>query len=61
MPSVDDGDFVYVEFFALSNVQTTIFIKPAIDESKDDVICNVFSGDILLLRHPDKMYVSFKA
>ena len=61
MPTVDDGDFIYVEFFALSNVKTSISIKPAIDESMDDVTCDVVSGDIILLRHPDKLYVSFKA
>lgn len=57
MPNVDLGGFIYVEFFALTDVSTFISIKKTIDA--EDVVCNVQSGQILLLRHPYKMYMSF--
>ena len=32
LPSTPVGDFIYVNFFALENVETFVSIKPAIDE-----------------------------
>ena len=34
-----------------------VSIKKSMDDI--DVVCNVSQGDIILLRHPNKMYLSF--
>ena len=59
MPSVQDGTFLYVEFMTTKEVDTLVSIKSRFD--LPDVTCRVSQGDILLVRHPDKLYVSFKA
>jgi len=61
MSSAATGDYLYVQFFTLSSVQAYLTIKRAIDEKSTDVTCNVFSGDVLLFRHPNKMYLTFKS
>lgn len=61
MPSAPQGDYVYVNFFALSGVQTFVSIKPAIDEGRNDVTCAVQPGDTILIRHPNKLYLSFRS
>ena len=55
--SVNQGDFVYVKFTSLSQVQTFVSLKTSIDD--EDVTCGVKGGDILVVRHPMKMYISF--
>ena len=55
--NVNQGDFIYVKFTSLSQVQTFVSLKTSIDD--EDVICAVQGGDILLVRHPMKMYISF--
>ena len=54
---MNQGDFIYVKFTSLSQVQTFVSLKTSIDD--EDVICAIQGGDILLVRHPMKMYVSF--
>lgn len=61
MPNAPQGDFVYINFLALSGVETFVTIKAAIDEKSRDVTCNVRSGDTILIRHPNKLYLSFRA
>ena len=41
----------------MSSVQTFVSLKTSIDD--EDVVCGVFSGDIIVFRHPMKMYLSF--
>ena len=57
--NVNQGDFIYVKFISLSQVQTFVSLKTSIDD--EDVTCTVKGGDILLVRHPMKMYLSFKS
>ena len=57
MQNVNQGDFLYVVFTSMSNVKTFISLKTSIDD--DGVVCGVTSGDILIVRHPMKMYLSF--
>ena len=57
--NVPIGNLVYVRFTVLNNVETFVTIKE--DFSDKDIICNVFSGDMILVRHPNKLYMSFKA
>ena len=59
MPAVREGTFMYVEFMTMKDVETLVSIKGRFD--LPDVTCSVSQGDILLVRHPDKLYVSFKA
>ena len=59
MPTVKDGTFLYVEFMTTKEVETLVSIKGRFD--LPDVTCRVSQGDILLVRDPDKLYVSFKA
>ena len=61
MPSTPKGDFIYVNFLALLDLEVYVSIKPAIDEGTSDVICSVTPGDTILFRHPNKMFVSFKS
>ena len=49
---------MYVEITSLSNVQTFISIKADISD-QDDVICNVGNGDVILVRHPNKLFMSY--
>ena len=59
MQSVDEGTFLYVEFMTMTSVETFISIKRNVDEP--DITCTVSQGDVILLRHPNKLYLSFKA
>ena len=59
MPGALNGGFIYVEFTILSGVRAFVSIKRSIDDK--DVMCAVQTGDVLLLRHPYKMYLSFQA
>ena len=54
---VEDGGFIYVEFTSINAVNIFVSIKKSMDDA--DIICNVTQGDIILLRHPNKMYLSF--
>ena len=36
-------------------------IKQAVDEDVNDVICSAQSDDIIIFRHPNKMYLTFKS
>lgn len=42
----------------MSNVTTFVSIKVSVLD-KDEVVCSIFPGDVLLFRHPDRMYLSF--
>ena len=49
---------MYVEITSLSNVQAFVSIKADISDP-DSVICNVGNGDTILLRHPNKLFMSY--
>ena len=49
-----------MEFVAIETVTSYVTVKNSILDD-DDVICNVQAGDVLLLRHPDKLHLSFHA
>ena len=59
MQNVEEGTFMYVEFMTMTSVETFISIKRSVDEP--DITCSVSQGDVILLRHPNKLYLSFKA
>ena len=61
MPNTAQGDYIYVNFVALSDIEAFVTIKNAIDEKQNDVTCKVSSGDTILIQHPNKLYMSFKA
>ena len=56
-PNVEEGGFIYVEFTSIKAVNVFVSIKKTMDDK--DVVCNVSQGDVILLRHPNKMYLSF--
>lgn len=59
MPNVNKGDLIYVRFIILQNVETFVSIKENIDDP--DIVCNVQAEDWILVRHPNKLYISFKS
>lgn len=58
--AVSQGDFITVEFTSLKDVETYVSIKSQIDDYDGQVLCNVRSGDTIVLRYPEKMFLSFK-
>lgn len=59
MPNVNKGDLVYVQFIFLQNLDVFVSIKEDLTDS--DIVCDVEPGEFILVRHPNKLYVSFKS